>query len=363
MNRVLYTGRRMRRPVFVLLLAALAAGCKSAPAESGPTRQKVVLENKAPEPRGKPKKPDEWFEKEIDLAIGERDQGRISDALKRVNHAKQQNPPNPYFAELNTLKHRLLEDVLELQTITATVEFDREPVSFGDALRVRVHLRNGSKRPVRIPATAEGASNSMFMLQVERRSYDIRANITLHKLMVMRPLSDDVALEPGAETERVLIVKPERIGNDLPLDGFRTFTVGGHLRPTVLELGGLRRWEAIKLRAAVARSFRPNYEHLADDPVQRIGQAIEKNAPIHLITAAALVPRHQRRAAVDKLVDGLQGGRLLDWTMFASLQYLTGEKLGRDASAWRAWWPRVRETFFRVPAKEKDRNKNEPKFD
>ena len=110
----------------------------------------------------------------------------------------------------------------------------------------------------------------------------------------------------------------------------------------------------------MVRSFRPRYEQLTDDPIRRIRQSITLNAPVHLLTACALVPSKQRREAVDILVEEVRGDRRIDWAMFAGLQHLCATELGRDASAWKAWWPRVRETYFEEP---KRRGSDVPTFD
>jgi hypothetical protein len=52
---------------------------------------------------------------------------------------------------------------------------------------------------------------------------------------------------------------------------------------------------------------------------------------------------------VDILVAALRGGGAMDWALFSALQHLTGAELGRDPALWRAWWPRVRETYFAEP--------------
>ena len=354
-----YTGRRMRRPVLFCMLAASLAGCKSA---DGPTRTRVIIEQKQVETRGKPKKPVEWYGEQLKLAHEERDRGQVRQALERVQAARQENPPDPYYGDFRVMVQRLLGDVLELETITARVEADKDPIVFGEPLRLRIYLKNGTRRRVRIPARQEGQSPSLFVLDAARRDYDIRAHVTTRQRRIVRPLKQDFILEPGAEASRVIILAADKIGNNGPLDGFRSFTLGGQLRPAYIEIGGLRRWESIRIKGVTVRAFRAGYGHLADDPVKRIGQAIEKNAPIHLVTAAALCPRERRVEAVDKMVAALQGGRLIDWSMFAALQYLTGVELGRDAGAWRAWWPRVREGYFAPKGKETKKSK-EPQFD
>jgi hypothetical protein len=170
--------------------------------------------------------------------------------------------------------------------------------------------------------------------------------VTLRQ-QVHHPLSHDLELPPGATTEIAFTI--DEAGNDRPLEGFRAYVVGGQLRAPVVEVGGLRRHEGVRLRTGTLRSFRPNYEHLADDPLRRVGQAIERQAPTHMLTAAALVPRARRGEAVETLVGSLGGGGPMDFAAFAALEYLTGAGLGNDVDAWRAWWPRVREHFFDTP--------------
>lgn len=341
----------MRRPVsflapFALLLPLLAA-CKSNPDQGdGVTQKKVVLTPERTKPRGKPKQPPKWFEAEIEAADREKEAGRIREALERVYAAKEQNPGREHRRQLDAILRELNQAVLELETIRAWIEVAEEPVVFGEELHLRIHMHNGTKRPVRIPAAVEGTSNSVFVLNVVRRNYDARANVTTWRMRVIRPLQAAFEIPPGGSANQAVILESKIVDNDAPLDGVRTYTVGGMLRPVVLELGGLRRWEAIPIRAATLRSFRENYEHLADDPVRRVREAIRKRSGVHLITACALVPPAGRQSAVDAMVEAVRGDRAIDWAMFAGLQYLTGVELGRDATAWKAWWPRVRETYF-----------------
>ncbi|MGH7162349.1 MAG: hypothetical protein ACREID_02610, partial [Planctomycetota bacterium] len=229
---------------------------------------------------------------------------------------------------------------------------------FGEPVRVRVVVRNVSGRRVFVPARWGGTTGSILVLDVARRDVDVRAHAVTVTRRVTRALERDLDLAAGGSTE--IVFSLEEAGNDAPLQGFRTFTVAGRLRPALLEVGGLRRWDAVKIAGTSLRSFRPNYDHLLDDPVRRIEQAIEKGAPVHLLTAAALVPPERRRDAVDSLVAALRGDRSIDLTIFASLEVLTEIGLGRDVEAWRAWWPRVRENYF--PAARERPSPDRPGF-
>jgi len=190
---------------------------------------------------------------------------------------------------------------------------------------------------------------------VAQRDYDIRAMAKTDQRLVLKALAGDLVIGPGATTEIVLQIPGfnPSFNPQAPLEGFRAFRVWGVLRPSVVEVGGLRRWEPIRLRGGSGNSFRANWEHLADDPLRRITQAIEGRAGTHLLTAAALITREDRREAVDVMVGALRGDRLIDWAMFAALQHITQVELGRDAGAWQAWWPRVRDTYFDEAAPRK----------
>jgi hypothetical protein len=240
--------------------------------------------------------------------------------------------------------------VLDLPTVLAAVAPERDPIAFGEPVRVRIRLTNRTDREVRVRARPPGKSPTLFLLDVVRTEYDVRAQIVSARRQVHYPLRKDVDLPPGGSAE-ITFTLPDA-GNERPLEGFRTFTVAGELRASVVELGRLRRYDAIRIRPAALRAFRPNWEHLADDPLRRVRQALEKGAPLHLLTATALTPSGQRREAVDALIGALRGGGPTDFAAYAGLEYLTSAGLGLDADAWRTWWPRVRENYFDEPLAE-----------
>ena len=346
----------MSRPRFVsllILLALLATSCKSrkragAPdEETGPSDDPVVL-YEAPGKSGQPPlQPTEWFEEEIKNIVALREDGRLQEAIQRVYAAKQQRPTLEMRRMLDALLGVLNSDVLRMATLKGRIIPAREPIEFGDPVVIHVVLENVGVRPIHIPAQREGTTGSVIVFEIERFEHDTRAQVVTTARRIHRPLQTDLDIPPGGSVEVVVDLGPS--GNDRPLDGFRVYLFRGLLRPTILEAGGLQRWDAVELVEGRMRSFRANYEHLADDPVTRIRQAIGKRAGLHLLTAAALVPDDQRPEAVDLLVESVRGNRRIDWAMFGALQYLTALDLGRDGDAWRAWWLRARDTWFAPP--------------
>jgi len=351
----------MGRPLLLLLLALGLAACSTPGKNDQLTHERVVIN--APEQQGRkaPKKPPEWFDEQIALAMDEQRDGKIREALERIRAARRENPGDVHAADLATLLGQLNQAVLELATLVGWVVPEKEPIVFGEEVRVRIRLRNPGERHIRVPARLRKTSPSVFVFELLRRDYDTRGQIINTRRRLHSELEDDLDIPPGTTAEIVLSLGLS--GNDQPLAGFRTFTIAGRLRASVTDIGGLQRFEAIPIDAGTLRSFRPNYEHLADDPLKRIGQAIEKDAYVHLLTAAGLVVDENRRDAVDVLVAGLGARQTRDWAIFACLQYLTGIEMARDADAWRAWWPRHRESFFvPKPAKRKP-GKEVPVFD
>jgi hypothetical protein len=324
MNGIGYETPGMRRLVCLLTLLLVAA-CRASDPEVGVSRERVALTGERRAPADSAKQPPAWFEEQLALVEQDRKAGRIREALVRILRAKEQDPGADYLRAFDRLVSELNREVLEMNSLVGWFVADRDPILFGEALRVRVRLH---------------------------------AQVVRNRRRMYRALGRELDFPPGSTREIILDLGP--VDNDRPLAGFRSFTIGGELRAGNVEVGGLRRWEAIRVADATLRSFRPGYEHLAGDPVHRIDQAIEKGALVHLLTATALVPYERRQMATDRLILGLGRRTTLDWALFACLQYITGTELGRDVDAWRAWWPRVRETYF--APKARPRSKGEPVF-
>jgi hypothetical protein len=369
MNGIGYETPRMGRLVCFLLL--LLAACRAPDPEAGVSRARVSLKKERQKSGLAPKQPAEWFETQFALAEKDRKEGRIRDAFVRILKAMEAYPGPDHLAECNAFLTELNRELLEMDSLVAWFIAEQDPIVFGEPLRVRVRLHNPTHRHIRVPVRNEPvttasprkpgqssvmkSSASRFILDIVTQEFDVRAQVVRNRRRLHREL--ERALDFPPEATREIVLDLGSVDNDRPLAGFRSYTISGQLRAANVEVGGMRRWEAIRIAEASLRSFRPGYEHLADDPVRRIGQAIEKGAFVHLLTATALVPYEQRREATDRLIAALGHRSSLDWALFACLRYITGTELGRDVDAWRAWWPRVRETYFARPGRQRDPGK------
>ncbi|MHC4955891.1 MAG: hypothetical protein ACYTGZ_18750 [Planctomycetota bacterium] len=341
--------------VFALLLAA--CGCKSkAPVDNTDTavpHDKLVLTK---DPRSsssgrfgnslQSEAPPGWFDEQLRVIQKEIAAGEFEAAIRRAYAMRDRRPTAAHAAQLDQLLQKANLAVLELPTLRGEFEAVDEPIAVGDSIRVRVRLTNLGRRPIRIPLRFEGSSDSLFEFDVVCREWDTRSHVVTDTRRFRIPLERDWEIPAGGTTEQLIDVG--QLGNGRGLNGFRVFAVRGRLRPARLEMGALRRWESVSIAPCYLRSFRPNWEHLADDPLRRIQQAIEKSASTHLLTATALLAPEEKQAAVDILVEELRGDRVIDWAILGALEYLTRIELGRDANAWKAWWPRVRDSYFEL---------------
>ncbi|MEM8884206.1 MAG: hypothetical protein AAGD14_09070 [Planctomycetota bacterium] len=334
--------------ILTLLLVALAA-CKSRKNDDNPlaglsTDRRVL--NQAPSSPGEAQAlaPPEWFDEQLRIIEAEIAAGELEAALNRSFAVRKRRPGQLHRVQLEQLIRRANAAVLGLDTLEAVFLTDGEPLSFGQPLRVRVRMTNLGRKPIRILKELEGATPSLFEIELVRREWDTRAQTVTNKRIVRIPLEEEWEIPASGSVEQVMDLG--MFGNDKGLNGFRVYAVRGKLRPSRLEIGTLRRWDSIGIAPVYVRSFRPNWEHLADEPLRRVQQAVEKQAATHLMTASALLAPEEKQAAVDLLIEELRGDRVIDWAILSSLEYLTRIELGRDMNAWKAWWPRVRETYF-----------------
>ena len=341
----------MSRSVLVfgvsLLLALAACRSNKTPEDSvGKVSQDqlVLKRNRRSARRSGALAPAAWFDEQLRIIEKEIAAGEYEAAIRRAYALRDKQPEALHRAQLEQLLQKANTSVLELPTLEGTFETVSDPIEFGEPIRVRVRLKNLGRRPIHIPVRLEGTSDSLFEIVLVRREWDTRAQVVTSSRSLRIPLEHDWEIPVGGTAEQVIDLG--MFGNDKGLNGFRVFAVRGRMRPARLDMGDLRRWESIRISPCYLRSFRPNWKHLADDPLRRVKQAVEKSASTHLLTAVALLEPKDKQAAVDFLVEALRGDRVIDWAILASLEYLTRIELGRDTNAWRAWWPRVRETYF-----------------
>jgi hypothetical protein len=165
----------------LLFPVILAAACGTS--EPAVSQGQVVIGTARPS--GKPKKPPEWFDREIEAATDDLRAGRLEEGLGRVVHARAQDPLPEDLADLDDLLRRFNQAVLDLPTLVASVEPDRDPIAFDEPVRVRIRLTNPGSRTVRVRAAREG-SRSLFSSTSSGRS-TMRAQVVSSRRQVLHP--------------------------------------------------------------------------------------------------------------------------------------------------------------------------------
>lgn len=337
----------MRRLLFFAAMLASGA-CRNAKPGAPPADRVVVETGARAAPRkGSAKRP-AWFAAQLEAAERDEAEGRYRDAVERIDAALREAPDPESEAALRELKGTIHRHVLELPTLEGSIAAAREPIVFGQALPVVVRLENRSGRRVRIPAADKGTSASLLVFEVSRRDYDTQGQMVVTTRRAIRPIEREIDLPPGGVLEQTFLLAAA--GNDMPIDGVRILTVSALLRPSHLEVGGVPRWDAIRVRAGRIRAFRANWEQLSGDPAGKLEQAIAKGAASHMLTACALLPWDRREEAMELLLRTLGRNAAFDLSLWNALELLTEAGIGQDSGAWRAWWESVRDGFFRPPA-------------
>ena len=102
-----------------------------------------------------PKQPAAWFDEQLALAEEDRKEGRIREALVRILKAEEQDPGEEHLGEFNRLLGELNRDVLEMDSLVGWFIAERDPIVFGEPVRVRIRLHNPTRRHIRIAKQLE----------------------------------------------------------------------------------------------------------------------------------------------------------------------------------------------------------------
>lgn len=234
------------------------------------------------------------------------------------------------------------------------------PVTQGDRILTRMILRNRSTERIEIDLTSrlpgmpgwgsatptpglanEVVGRSRFQVAIAYEEFALDGTVVSETSQRVFDLERSIRLEPG-----------EEFSWDVPLDSlefggrtnYRTFEVEGTLHPAAIRVGGVPHPGPITFRGMKCPVMPVGWDHLADDPVRRIRQAVdEKASPVHVPLAAALVGDDRREEAVGWLLEVLERpvwqppSAELRIACCVALRILTGESPGPLPRNWLAW--------------------------
>ena len=207
---------------------------------------------------------------------------------------------DPVEVQLRAVRVQARKQLVEETMVNVSLLPRRDVVADGEDVVLDVVFRNVSSAPVELPASEDGSSNAVVVLDVVREDRDVEGNLRETEFSLRVPLEEDVELAPGT-AERLVATVPA-VRTRLTHVGYSVLRVGGYLRPVVLRVGGTELFDRMKIDEASVRVLMRGYEQLAGDPLASLASAIKKRSPPHIATAAELLSPDERHVAV-RLLD------------------------------------------------------------
>ena len=217
-------------------------------------------------------------------------------ALALANRGLREGVPVEMDAAFREMRAKARGAVVASKVARITAIPEKDAVSDGSELPLRIEFQNLSTATLHIPRTEKGASDAALVLTLTREDWDVYGNVRSSDLTMRAPVTADLAIAPGA-SDGVRLVVPAEMAK-LSHEGFSVLRLGGTFRPVVLRVGETELFDALPIEAASVRIFQRGYEALADDPLGSLAKAIEKRSPPHILTSTELLAPRDRPEAV-----------------------------------------------------------------
>jgi hypothetical protein len=186
-----------------------------------------------------------------------------------------------------------------------------------------------------MPFSEAGSSEGFVLLRLVREAVDVYGNVREEVEQGRLALPGEALLPPRGHqrADRWLETGARKH------DGFTVYRISGSLRPSVVLAGEREDYRSIPLPEVVIRVMPRNFEPIAKEPLTSLRKALTKQAPVHLLVAAELLPAGDRPAAIETLVEALRvGAGPMERSILASLRRIAPVELPLDPGAWCAWW-------------------------
>jgi len=345
---------------FLLLALLLQVGCAGGPRDV--SAAPVVI------PRANPGAPTGGEEEEarptMDLAEARRLLGRAEAlaraqdydmALSVLRELAEGHPPPALLDDFQRLRLEVKRHLLQSVWVDAFVVLDDARVTLGDPITGELVLANVGTEPLIIPAlvpldtargtapdrrvrSATGLSRTSILQELSLTEFHAGGLITTERETRSFLLAEDIVLKPGERKTwplhlDTMLYHPDSVA-------LKEFVFGATLYPASIQIGSDTYAGTLVFKPAVCHVFPRNWRHLLRDPLRRLGEAVEKNSPVHIPLAAALVPPEERSRAIGLLAQALSGGgggaRPGPTRVAAcvALRILTGFELPPDPEAW-----------------------------
>lgn len=326
------------------LLTLLLVACADAPPSDtraeGPAELPLTSESPPVEPTAEAPALDfKALREQVSLHLRRED---YEAALSAIDQAQAAATDRDQRQELENLRVTTKRHLLQSTVADAFVLLDRDRVALGDPITGELILVNLSRSTLTIPSVAGSeASTTTMQVEVDFQEFGIDGTVVNERITWNLETGKDLVLAPGER--HAWPISLDTLQQNPQGVTFRNYSVSAILYPAAMRMGEGSVPGTLRFRQKSCGVFPRNYEHLAESPRTRLLEAIEKESPLHIPVAAALLDEKDKAGSVGELLAIL--GRRGDQPPRAptrvaccvALRILTGEPLEADPMAWQAW--------------------------
>ena len=211
----------------------------------------------------------------------------------------------------------------------------------GDAIVGEVMLINVGTEPVVIEDERQGggaSSRTLLHLEVAYREFVPDGTLVRDMLTSNVVIGKRITIAPGQRYS--IPVRLDTLEQNPAGTMLRHYDIGGSVFLAELRVGKETIYGQLQIKPRRVRVFPRNYEHLLNQPLARLQDAIRRRSPDHIPLAAALVPEEQKREALTVLRDALRqpttsgADVATQRACCVALSVLTDEDRKPDAQEW-----------------------------
>jgi hypothetical protein len=177
------------------------------------------------------------------------------------------------------------------------------------------------------------------LLNVEYQEYGTNGVMLTEKSQRSFQIGRDIVIASGETAEVPIIIDSVEFGEGSL--NYRVYTVSATLFPAQFLLGSNALPGSVKFEPDSCEVFPRNFEHLQDNPLARLKEAVLKDSPTHLALAAALVKPKDRlqaqRVLLSILDSEMRTSSSLRMAACTALRITSGEDIGPDPERWKEW--------------------------
>lgn len=264
-------------------------------------------------------------------------------------------PKSRYAVELNHMR-RVFDNMVTQTSIVRTRVIPSAPAAAaGSKIDVLLRMENAWKGTITLTTDKEIA-RPMVIVEIVVERLDPNGSITRANRTEEFPMDREIPIAMGAQWEKTITLDTSVDLSD-DQDYLRTYTVGAWMPVLKINRGmGIEVQKRIFFEPVTVKLVPRKHLHLAEDPLGKLGKAMDSASVNEVFICAMLLPDDQRPQGVELLVSALEKaaenlkkaqekGKLDEQEHLRNgvaiisniLTTLTAEKRGMDIKKWRQY--------------------------